>query len=193
MVKRIALNLLAILIVVSCGIIGWWITLPSASNTPDHESPRHRHGKADEGIQFSPVGQIFGYLCACLYLSSRLPQMLLNYRRKSTEGVSMLFFMFACIGNLTYVLSILFYDPRRHCMGNRGRCWDGEATKLYWRYIAVNASWLAGSAGTLLLDAVIFAQFWLYRGRSAVSSGEQDASRAPEYEDTRPLLERGDS
>lgn len=113
----------------------------------------------------------------------------------------MLFFMFACIGNFTYVSSILFYDSELHCTGNKGRCGHGEAQRLYWRYIAVNASWLAGSAGTLMLDAVIFTQFWLYRGRSAnavdaehensaVGNGEVDREQD---RDMRPLLERGDS
>ncbi|KAK0736903.1 PQ loop repeat-domain-containing protein, partial [Apiosordaria backusii] len=105
-------------------------------------------------------GQVFGWLCAVLYLGSRLPQLLLNWRRKSTEGVSILFFLFACLGNLTYVLSILAYDPV--CTAENGECKDGEAARIYWQYILVNLSWLAGSAGTLFLDMSIFVQFFLY-------------------------------
>lgn len=48
-----------------------------------------------------------------------------------------------------------------------GGCEKGEWRAEYARYILVNTSWLIGSAGTLLLDLLIFAQFWMYRGRRA--------------------------
>jgi hypothetical protein len=86
--------------------------------------------------------------------------LLLNYRRKSTEGVSLLFFLFACIGNLTYDLSIFAYSP---ICDDPGHCKPGEASGLYWRYILVNFSWIAGSLGTLLLDMAIFVQFFMYK------------------------------
>ena len=106
----------------------------------------------------------------------------------------MLFFLFACIGNLTYVLSIFAYEV--HCSGKHGKCARGEAAGIYGRYILVNASWLAGSMGTLLLDMVIFAQFFLYsegegRAEEAVESG--NGTPSARARDQRPLLERGDS
>ena len=107
----------------------------------------------------------------------------------------MLFFLFACIGNLTYVLSIFAYEP--HCTGKHGRCAKGEAAAIYGRYILVNTSWLAGSLGTLFLDMAIFAQFFLYRnqdeeGEEEVIEGENGASNGA-LGDERPLLSRGDS
>jgi len=84
----------------------------------------------------------------------------------------MLFFLFACIGNLTYVLSIFAYEA--HCRGKQGKCREGEAASIYVRYILVNASWLAGSLGTLVLDLAIFAQFFLYsRDRLEDDEGEE--------------------
>jgi len=82
----------------------------------------------------------------------------------------MLFFLFACIGNLTYVLSILAYQPvcRSEEGGERG-CVGGEAAKIYWRYVGVNMSWLIGSFGTLLLDAGVFVQYFMYR----IEDGEE--------------------
>ncbi|KIX10015.1 uncharacterized protein Z518_01096 [Rhinocladiella mackenziei CBS 650.93] len=149
-----AFNTFAILLVCAAGVFGWWIGA--------HKSRRHHHTKQDEPepLEFDMLGQIFGYLCAVLYLGSRLPQLLLNYRRKSTEGVSLLFFLFACIGNTTYVMSILAYSP---VCRDPGSCRPGEARNIYLRYIAVNASWIAGSLGTLLLDLAIFVQFFMYR------------------------------
>lgn len=144
------LKLLTILTVILVGILGWYIT--DSWTTDSHEASK---------IIFNPWGQAFGYFSAALYLSSRVPQLLLNYRRKSTEGISMLFFLFACIGNLTYVLSILFFKPQ--CRTEESLCSPDQLRQMYGRHVAVNASWLAGSAGTFLLDLLISAQFWLYR------------------------------
>lgn len=157
-------NLTTIILVCAAGILGWYVSPASKSSSSEPEP-----------LTMDPLGQFFGYLCAVFYLGSRLPQLLLNFRRKSTDGVSLLFFLFACIGNLTYVLSILAYSPI--CQGvsslsddldasahrHRSHCRPGEATALYGRYVLVNLSWLVGSAGTLLLDMAIFVQFFLYR------------------------------
>lgn len=184
-------NLFAILMVCASGIVGWY-----ASN---RSQGGHQRAKPDDSnLSFSLWGQIFGYFCAVLYLGSRVPQILLNYRRKSTEGVSMLFFLFACIGNLMYVLSIIAYEP--HCPGKHGSCGKGEAAGIYGRYILVNASWLLGSLGTLFLDFGIFCQFFIYRDVDCPSSEEEAVENAdPEEEEgrpareQRPLLSRGDS
>ncbi|KAF3345802.1 Autophagy-related protein 22 [Verticillium dahliae VDG2] len=109
----------------------------------------------------------------------------------------MLFFLFACLGNLTYVLSIFAYDP--HC-GRHG-CAPGRG---YARYILVNLSWLAGSMGTLLLDMGIFVQFFLYRKDEDEDDDEYEGDDEDEEEadghsidqdrwDQRPLLARGDT
>lgn len=189
--QAVLFNLFSILIVCLAGILGWYVS--NRSQGGQHHS-KHPKSGSDDILEFSLWGQIFGYFCAVLYLGSRVPQILLNYRRKSTEGVSMLFFLFACIGNLTYVLSIFAYEA--HCSGMHGRCAKGEAARIYGRYILVNASWLAGSMGTLFLDMGIFAQFFLYRERE--TSLEEVVVSAPVTpsavgNDHRPLLERGDS
>jgi hypothetical protein len=141
--KSALVNTTAILVVVFAGVLGYLLSPFSL--------PGRRGGGDDSHIEFSPVGQISGYLCAFLYLASRIPQILLNHRRRSCEGVSVLSFMFAVIGNATYVLSILANVDG-----------GGEDGRDYGRYVAVNASWLLGSAGTLLLDLIIFVQFWWY-------------------------------
>ena len=165
--QSILFNFTAVALVCAAGVVGWFVSPAAKSASPDPEP-----------ITMDVMGQVFGYFCAALYLGSRLPQLLLNYRRKSTDGVSLLFFLFACIGNLTYVLSILAYSPVCHggstekVMGHhrhRAHCRPGEAAALYGQYILVNLSWLIGSAGTLLLDMAIFIQFFLYRD----SKGEE--------------------
>ncbi|KAK5092985.1 putative vacuolar membrane transporter for cationic amino acids [Exophiala xenobiotica] len=160
--QKVLFNLAAVLVVCAAGALGWYI---SAHHTHKHHHHHyHKHEtEPSEPLEFDILGQVFGYLCAVFYLASRVPQILLNYRRKSTEGVSLLFFLFACIGNLTYDMSIFAYNPENSCQRGPGRCEPGEAGAIYARYIAVNASWIAGSLGTLLLDGAIFVQFFLYK------------------------------
>lgn len=153
------LNTFVIILVCAAGILGWYVSSRVSNKHPNDGNDNDLPDNPSEPLTFDFWGQIFGYFCAVLYLGSRIPQLLLNYQRKSTEGVSLLFFLFACIGNLTYVLSIFAYSPV--C---RSRvCEPGEAAEVYGRYILVNCSWLIGSLGTLLLDMAIFVQFFLYQ------------------------------
>jgi len=108
----------------------------------------------------------------------------------------MLFFLFACLGNLTYVLSIFAYQPK--CHGRHGKCANGEACRIYGQYILVNVSWLAGSLGTLFLDFGIFIQFFLYQSSIDEPLDEEvvdaeDGTANGHAHDERPLLQRGDS
>nr|POE72762.1 putative vacuolar amino acid transporter ypq3 [Quercus suber] len=169
--KAIAFNSTVIILVVLAGIAGYYL---SPATPPSDDRDHHGKTEADEqaaSLHFNILGQVFGYICAVLYLGSRIPQLLLNYRRKSTEGLNALFFLFACIGNLTYVLSIFAYEPmcsrHRHGHWHESRCGPGEARAVYGRYILVNTSWLAGSLGTLFLDFAVFVQFFMYRGHPA--------------------------
>lgn len=133
--KSALIKCLMVALVVSAGLVGWYISYL--------KDAKHGHKHKPEDLVYDPLAQSFGWLCAVLYLGSRVPQILLNYQRKSCEGISFMFFLFACLGNLTYVISILAID-------------------MSWHYIWVNSSWLAGSLGTLALDFTIFVQFFLY-------------------------------
>lgn len=198
-------NLLATVMVCAAGVVGWWLSRTYRGSTSGREPDGPADGGADApGLVMSFWGQVFGWLCAALYLGSRLPQLLLNWRRKSTDGVSMLFFLFACLGNLTYVLSILAFEPDCDGAGgdDSGVC---DAGQMYWRYILLNLSWLAGSAGTLALDFAIFVQFFLYSkadddddegesdledGSTADEEGSIDGREREVRWDQRPILER---
>ena len=170
--QAILFNSTAIILVVLAGIAGYYL---SPSTPEDHDGKSAADEQADS-LKFSVLGQIFGYICAVLYLGSRVPQLLLNYRRKSTEGLNALFFLFACIGNLTYVLSIFAFEPicSRHTRGHwrESSCKAGEASAIYGQYILVNLSWLIGSLGTLFLDFAVFVQFWIYRGNISVDADD---------------------
>lgn len=178
--QAILFNSTAIVLVIVAGIAGYYL---SPATPPEHHHENHRTPTpADDqasSLHFNLWGQIFGYICAVLYLGSRIPQILLNHRRKSTEGLAGLFFLFACLGNLTYVASILAFSPICSHHFHRGHwresgCRPGEAGEVYGRYLLVNLSWLIGSAGTLGLDFTVFAQFFLYRKKSDGGSGVVD-------------------
>lgn len=198
--QAFAWNTVAVIMVIGAGVAGWAL---SRGYGREHE---HEHdGAPPSEIHFDLWGQIFGYLCAVLYLGSRLPQLLLNWRRKSTEGLSMLFFLFACLGNLTYALSIFAFDPK--CYDDATGCEPGEAGRVYGQYILVNLSWLAGSVGTLLLDMGVFVQFFLYNkardddeeedvdGSAIEDDGLDGEGRSIDGDrwDQRPILERNQS
>ncbi|KAH7020430.1 PQ loop repeat protein [Ilyonectria destructans] len=151
-VRNLALNTMFILLVAGIGSAGWLI---HRAVTGDEETDT---GSGDKPT-FDVTGQVFGYLSAVTYTASRVPQLLLNWRRKTTEGLSMLFFIFAVLGNTTYIVSILAYDPKCELK----TCQPGEASNLYKRYCLVNLSWLLGSFINLMEDFGIFFQFFHYR------------------------------
>lgn len=195
--QAVAFNSLAVFMVCAAGVAGWWLSRTyGRGGNGDGDGNPPSDGQQDP-LEFNTLGQVFGWLCAVLYLGSRLPQLLLNWRRKSTEGVSVLFFLFACLGNLTYVLSILAFEPK--CAGDEG-CQRGEAAQIFWQYILVNLSWLAGSAGTLLLDMGIFVQFFVYSKTEddqsiddEESTDEEESIEGPDAWDPRPLLQRNNT
>ncbi|XP_010897069.1 lysosomal amino acid transporter 1 homolog isoform X1 [Esox lucius] len=95
------------------------------------------------------IGLTIGSISSVLYLCSRLPQMYINYMRKSTQGVSYFLFALVILGNTTYGLSVLLKNPERG---------QGEGS-----YIIHHLPWLVGSLGTLSLDLLISIQFLIYR------------------------------
>lgn len=137
-IKNACIQFLMVFLVVSAGLVGWYISV--INNAKHHKK---HPGSNQPELVYDSLAQFFGWLCAIFYLGSRVPQILLNYERKSCDGISFMFFLFACLGNLTYVISILAIDTS-------------------WYYLWVNSSWLAGSFGTLALDFTIFVQFFLY-------------------------------
>lgn len=128
---------LPILFVLACGLLGYFSSSDGEDQVivPDPNQPTSK-----------PYGpQILGYMSAVFYLGARIPQIYQNYRRKSVYGLSLLFFIFSVMGNLTYAAQILIF--------RQDKAW-----------ITLNFSWLLGSLGTIFEDAIIFIQFFKYRG-----------------------------
>ena len=52
------------------------------------------------------AGYIIGLLSTVFYLGSRLPQIIMNFKRGKTEGVSYLTFLLAVVANFAYAFSV---------------------------------------------------------------------------------------
>ncbi|KAG0044099.1 hypothetical protein BGZ83_010666 [Gryganskiella cystojenkinii] len=94
------------------------------------------------------LGRIFAWICTVFYLSSRMPQLWKNFNRKSVQGLSILMFFWAAMGNLSYTLSIL----------NSEAAVNPETRQ---KFLREAVPYVLGSSGTLMFDLSIFCQ-WLY-------------------------------
>ncbi|KAL9341016.1 hypothetical protein Peur_067235 [Populus x canadensis] len=96
------------------------------------------------GMDHSAFGQWLGWLMAAIYMGGRIPQIWLNIKRGSVEGLNPLMFVFALVANLTYVLSIV-------------------ARTTEWDSIKPNMPWLLDAAVCVALDFFIILQYIYYR------------------------------
>ncbi|ESW28005.1 hypothetical protein PHAVU_003G251100 [Phaseolus vulgaris] len=92
----------------------------------------------------STFGQGLGWLMAAIYISGRIPQIWLNIKRGSVEGLSPFMFIFALVANVTYVGSILV------------RTTEFESIKA-------NMPWLLDAVLCVALDLFIILQYIYYR------------------------------
>ena len=99
----------------------------------------------------------------CVYLSGRVPQILMNRRRGSVEGLSVSMFTLAAVGNATYMASIL-------------------ARSTAWSRVKPNLPWLVDAGACLLMDAVILGQHAAYR-RAETDRDSEDWEREREEEE----------
>jgi uncharacterized protein with PQ loop repeat len=93
------------------------------------------------------TGSLIGWISGLVYSSSRVFQIIKNFIRKRTDGLSIQFFISAWLGNSTYAVSIFLKDSN-------------------WGYIWMQFPWLVGSMGPLILDFIVLLQFFLYRKNS---------------------------
>ncbi|KAI7828890.1 PQ loop repeat-domain-containing protein [Gamsiella multidivaricata] len=105
---------------------------------------------ADQNI--IQLGRIFAWVCTVFYLSSRMPQLWKNFQRKSVQGLSILMFFWAAMGNLTYTLSIL-------------NSADAANPETRQKFLREAVPYVLGSSGTLMFDLSIFFQWLYYTGK----------------------------
>ncbi|CAG8476716.1 6766_t:CDS:2, partial [Scutellospora calospora] len=103
------------------------------------------------------IGRMFAWTCTILYLTSRMPQIWKNYKRKSVEGLSIFMFIFAALGNFTYTVSI-FTNPLVHTNST---------------YLKESFPYVLGSIGTLVFDLTIFVQWYYWKNRVSFGLGKE--------------------
>lgn len=130
-VNLIGSSVLVVLIIASC--YGYMMTVTRIETVGDEKE-----------IQLMP--QILGWLSAVLYVGSRVPQLIKNWRQQSTDGLSSGMFVCAVFGNIFFSMSIFLRSTER-------------------RYIIVNLPWIIGSLGTVIFDIMIFLQFYVFNRR----------------------------
>lgn len=135
----------------------------SASPTGTETSPHPPIYQAPRETIIEIVGRIFSWMSTLLYLGSRPPQLIKNYRRKSTEGLSPLLFMAAFSGNLFYSSSLLtnpnvWYDFEPY--GGGGWADNHGNDRVEWIGRAV--PFFLGAFGVLFLDGFMGVQFLMY-------------------------------
>ncbi|CAK9864703.1 unnamed protein product [Sphagnum jensenii] len=113
------------------------------------------------GEEISPLGEVFGWIMAVIYMGGRLPQIWLNIKRGTAEGLNPLMFMFALVGNITYVGSIL-------------------VRSMEWSQLKPNLPWLVDAGVCVLLDTFILCQF-IYFYRKAMKLVDEDNDNGGSY------------
>lgn len=163
------------LLVVSmlCAVLANAMPMPNPPLGPVAIAANPISASAANAVKMEPlswsqvVGRVSSWLSTAMYLCSRLPQIIKNYQRKSTTGLSPLLFLCAFLGNLFYSASMVA-NPNAWsdypAFGGHG--WVGLSGNKRWQWISSAAPFFLGAAGVLMLDATVGVQFMLYKDDS---------------------------
>jgi uncharacterized protein with PQ loop repeat len=101
------------------------------------------------------AGTTIGWISSILYIIGRFPQIYLNYRRKTTEGLSILMYIFTILGNTCYLLATITFS-------------------LETEYILVNLPWIVMIVVTVSMDFLVIFQSYYYKQKQMNSSIQQE-------------------
>ena len=101
------------------------------------------------------IGSIFGWFSSIVYISSRVPQVVLNFKRRHVSNLSPYYFLCTITGNTTYFLSLLIRD---------------RSGQFMWK----QAPWLVGSLGPLSLDITTAIQMCVFGVTTTSLCGNED-------------------
>ncbi|SCV06134.1 LANO_0H22848g1_1 [Lachancea nothofagi CBS 11611] len=94
------------------------------------------------------AGVILSWAGASCYVGARIPQLLKNYRRKSTDGLSPFLFFNMLLANITYNVSIFTSCGFLECPDK-------------WAFTMSEMPFIVGSAGTVVFDLIYFYQHYV--------------------------------
>ncbi|CUS15372.1 unnamed protein product [Tuber aestivum] len=107
------------------------------------------------------IGQVLSWTSCMLYFSSRIPQILKNHSRKSTDGLSPILFMAAFSGNFFYSASLIINPlgwndyPAYGGGGLAGP--DGSAADEWW---SRTLPFFLGAWSVVIMDTIVGLQFY---------------------------------
>lgn len=78
------------------------IILVTAISCYTYYNAHWKHHSDDDSNRLAWLPQTMGWTSAVLYVGSRIPQILKNYKHKSTEGLSFGMFICAVLGNVLF-------------------------------------------------------------------------------------------
>lgn len=97
------------------------------------------------------IGLIFSWISVVFYIIGRLPQIILNAKRRSTDGLSVVMYIFKIMGNLFFILTIITYSVEKE-------------------YILLNLAWIVFTVVTILMDLFVIFQYIYYNPEALISS-----------------------
>lgn len=107
------------------------------------------------------VGVVCAWVSATMYLYARIPQIIHNHRRKSTEGLSLGLFLSSTLANFFYVFAVFLPDTSVLSGSN------------FW---LTTFAYLLGCIFTNVLSIIILVQMWIYRHNTAPVDAADDAA-----------------
>lgn len=140
--RRVKYSLSALFVV--CFGVGAYFYDHRPENNPRGDDHPSRHNS------FEWRSQLLGWTSAVFCLGSRIPQIAKNLRTKC-KGLSLALFLFCIIGNAFFFLSLCVIS-------------------LDWKYLLVNASWLACSGLGVFGDIYILYQFFRFRAEDSLAA-----------------------
>jgi uncharacterized protein with PQ loop repeat len=90
---------------------------------------------------YNSIGTFISWITMSLYIIGRFPQIYENWSTKTTEGLSLLMYIFTMLGNLFYI-GVIFSTPE---------------------YLYQNIPWLISSVFSILLDIIVILQHYYYK------------------------------
>jgi uncharacterized protein with PQ loop repeat len=90
------------------------------------------------------IGSIVGWFTMVMYIMGRVPQIIMNHKKKSTKGLSLSMYIFTIIANMFFILSLIAYSIEN-------------------TYLMSNIPWLINGFITICMDIFVIWQIKYYK------------------------------
>jgi uncharacterized protein with PQ loop repeat len=117
------------------------------------------------------IGNIVGWFTMTMYIIGRIPQIRMNYQKKSTKGLSLSMYIFTIIANMFYVSSVIAYSIEPD-------------------YLISNIPWILNAFITICMDIFVIWQIKHYKSqKNTYNSNRDNAADTDNIDNTDPDIE----